>query len=195
VAGPVDSGRRTSTYVAFQHYLKESELHETPEDRSSLERLITSSNENAGTFLRSSFDIPDLSLTADQLIVRLHGAVTLVLGTVTSDGRPRIAPVIALFYRGQFYIPSVDDALRTRHVRNNSAVSLSLYEGNDFAIIVHGTAHIIDSDAPEFDRLVELQIEHAGSDVRTWGKPVFIRVDAERLYSFARFPDQFPDRN
>lgn len=167
-------------------------MKESPSDRARLQDLIETSNENAGAFLRSSFEIPDRTLSADQLITRLHSAVTLALGTVTSDGRPRVAPVIALFYRGSFYIPSVSNALRTRHVRNNPEVSLSLYEGNDFAVIVHGKAEAVAATDPAFDDLVNLQIEHAQSDVREWGDPVYLRIDAERLYSFARYPEQFP---
>ncbi|TVR75781.1 MAG: pyridoxamine 5'-phosphate oxidase family protein [Sphaerobacteraceae bacterium] len=167
-------------------------MHETADDIRSLQMLIDESVELAGPFLRHSFDMPALSLSAGQIIRRLEGSVTLALGTVTSDGRPRVAPVIALFYRGQFFIPTVRTALRTRHVQNNAEVSLSLYEGNDFAIIVHGQAVVIDSEHQVFDSLVNLQIEVGAGDVRTWGDAVFIKVDAERLYSFARFPDQFP---
>ncbi|MEX2425315.1 MAG: pyridoxamine 5'-phosphate oxidase family protein [Thermomicrobiaceae bacterium] len=167
-------------------------MHESESDRTELQQTIGASNAAAGPFLRSSFEIPELTLSASQLINRLDGSVTLALGTVTSDGRPRVAPVIALFYRGSFYIPSVSNALRTRHIRNNPAVSLSLYEGNDFAVIVHGNAKIVSSDDPTFDDLVKLQIEHANSDVREWGDPVYLRIDAERLYSFARYPERFP---
>ena len=167
-------------------------MNETADDIRNLQTLIDESVESAGPFLRHSFDMPALTLTANQIIRRLEGSVTLALGTVTSDGRPRVAPVIALFYRRQFFIPTVRTALRTRHVQYNAEVSLSLYEGNDFAIIVHGQAVVIDSEHQVFEDLVNLQIEVGAGDVRTWGEAVFIRVDAERLYSFARFPDQFP---
>ena len=167
-------------------------MHKTADDVRNLQTLIDDSVESAGPFLRHSFDMPALTLSARQIIQRLDGSVTLALGTVTRDGRPRVAPVIALFYRGQFVIPTVRTALRTRHVQHNPEVSLSLYEGNDFAIIAHGQAAVIDSDDQEFDDLVNLQIDVGAGDVRTWGDAVFIGVDAERLYSFARFPDQFP---
>lgn len=158
-----------------------------------LQRLIDDSVDAAGPFLRSSFDMPECTLNAAQLVHRLSGSVTLALGTVTSDGRPRVAPVIALFYSGELYIPTVRTALRTRHVLNNPNISLSVYEGNDFAIIVHGRGSVIGADHDLFEELVSRQIEVKAGDVRTWGDPVFIHVVAERLYSFARFPDQFPE--
>lgn len=168
-------------------------MHETPDDIDALKQLIERSNAKAGGFLRSSFGIPENTLTAEQLINKLHGINTLALGTVTSDGRPRVAPVIALFVRGSFYIPTVRDSLRARHVSNNPAISLSVYEGNDFAVIVHGTAEILGQEKDDFSELVDIQIANDGGDVRNWGaEPVFIRIDAESLYSFARYPDQFP---
>lgn len=168
-------------------------MRETQEDVQRLTSLIESSNMSAGPFLGSAFEIPEKSLDAGQLTTRLRGAVTLVLGTVTSSGKPITAPVVALFYRAAFYIPTVQTALRTRHVRRNPAVSLSLYEGNDFAVIVHGRAVPVEPGSDAFAELVELQIQHDGSDVREWGDPLFLRVVADRLYSFARYPEQFPE--
>ncbi len=168
-------------------------MHETQHDRAMLEHVLTRSQQQAGEFLRSSFEIPEKSLSATQLINRLQGMVTLVMATVTSDGRPRAAPVVAAFYRGAFCIPTVRTALRARHVQRNPQVSLSLYEGNDFAVIVHGVATFVEPGNDDFDRLVQLQIETGNGDVREWGDPLFIRVEADRLYTFARYPDQFPE--
>jgi hypothetical protein len=168
-------------------------VYETDEDIAHLSQLIQSSHARAGAFLRDSFEIPDKSLNAQQLIRHLQGMVTLVMATVTKAGEPRAAPVVGCLYRGSFCIPSVGSALRSRHIRVNSAVSLSLYEGNDFAIIVHGSASFVIQDDAEFTDLVGIQTEHEGSDVRSWGdEPLFIRVSADRLYSFARYPDRFP---
>jgi hypothetical protein len=166
-------------------------MQETAEDQQMLADLIARSNNNAGAFLKHSFEIPAKSLSAGQLIRRLDGVVTLALGTVSSRGVPRVAPVIALFYRGAFHVPTVRDALRTRHVLNNPNVSLTLYEGNDFAVIVHGTTTIVDPNDDRFCELVELQKQHAGSNVLDWGDAVYIRVDATHLYTFARYPERF----
>lgn len=167
-------------------------MNETRQDLRDLTDLIDRSNSGAGTFLRSSFEIPDKSLSAGQLIHRLAGVVTIALGTVTSTGSPRVAPVIALFYRGKFHIPTVRNALRTRHVLANPEISLTLYEGIDFAVIVHGRAAIVGPHDREFEDLVALQVEHSGSSVVDWGDPLFLRVDPTHLYTFARYPEQFP---
>lgn len=167
-------------------------MYETAEDRARLERVINQSQKEAGAFLRSSFEVPEKSLTANQVIAHLQGMVTLVMATVTRDGRPRSAPVIACFYRGAFCIPTVRTALRARHVSRNPQVSLSLYDGTDFAVVVHGTATLIEPGTADFDRLVNIQIENSQGDVRKWGDPLFVRVEADQLHTFARYPDQFP---
>jgi hypothetical protein len=167
-------------------------MHETDADRKALEELISRSIQDAGDFLRSSFQMPKCSLSADQLVRKLEGVVTLALGTVTSDGQPRVAPVVGIFYRGRFFIPTVRDSLRARHIRRNPAISLSIYEVNDFAVIVHGTAKVLGQDDSRFSELVEIQIKHDAGDVRTWGDAVFLEVCADRLYTFARYPDRFP---
>lgn len=168
-------------------------MRETDHDLAILRALIKRSNAGAGTFLRSSFEIPEKSLSAEQLVRKLDSISTVVLGTVTRDGRPRVAPVVAIFYRGSFCIPTVRTSLRARHIANTPDVSLSLYEGTDFAVIVHGTGHLIRPDDDAFDDLIQIQIDQHAGDVRTWGEPVFIGVRAELLYSFARYPETFPE--
>jgi hypothetical protein len=169
-------------------------MHETDADRKALGELISRSIQDAGDFLRSSFQMPECSLSADQLIRKLEGVVTLALGTVTSGGQPRVAPVVGIFYKGRFFIPTVRDSLRARHVRRNPAVSLSLYEGIDFAVITHGSGSILGQDDSRFSELVDIQIAHSDGDVRTWGDAVFLEVSADRLYTFARYPDRFPGK-
>lgn len=169
-------------------------MRERDDDIQGLAELIQRSNESAGEFLRSAFEIPEKTLTAAQLVRKLQGTITVVLATVSSTGSPRTAPVLALFYRAAFCIPTVQTALRTRHVRRNPAVSLSLYEGNDFAVIAHGDATLVGPESSDFDELVGLQLEHNGGDVRDWGDPLYIRVNAERLYTFARYPERFREQ-
>ena len=116
---------------------------------------------------------------------------TVVLSTVSSKGEPRTAPISAAFYRGQFYVPTVAASLRTKHVKKNPAVSLSLYDGNDVAIVVHGFANVIAAEDDQFGPLDAIQREVFGTSTTEWGEGVFIEVKAERFYSFVRHPEQF----
>jgi hypothetical protein len=158
-----------------------------------LQNLMDHSMDRAGEFLRFSLQIPGKSLNARQLIRRLTGPLTVSFATVSSTGMPRVAPVLAFFNRGAFSIPTVRNALRARHLRMNANVSLTHYEGNDFAVIVHGTGELIGESDPEFHALVRLQLETVNEDVRDWGDAVYIRINPTHFYTFARYPEQFPE--
>jgi hypothetical protein len=167
-------------------------MHETPEDMDRLRALLDRSIERAGAFLRSSFEMPEHSLSAGQLVRQLQGIQNVAFATVTVKGEPRVAPIGSLFYRGQFHIPTVTTAARTRMVTANPAVSLTHYAGNDLAIIVHGSATIIPADHEDFAALEAMQRAASGSSVNDWGEGVYLRVEAETLVTFARYPEQFP---
>jgi Pyridoxamine 5'-phosphate oxidase len=167
-------------------------MKETPGDLEQLQALLDYSIEQAGSFLRSSFQMPHCSLSAGQLVHYLQGIQNVAFATVTADGEPRVAPIGSLFFRGHFYIPTVVTAVRTRHVMKRSAVSLTHFIGNDLAIIIHGHATVVLPDHPDFAALEELQRANAGLSVRDWGEGAYLRVDAQVIYTFARDPAQYP---
>ncbi|MCA1667352.1 MAG: pyridoxamine 5'-phosphate oxidase family protein [Thermomicrobia bacterium] len=169
-------------------------MHETPEDMERLQALLNRSIERAGAFLRSSFEIPEHSFSAGQLVHYLQGIQNVAFATVTAKGEPRVAPIGSLFSRGRFHIPTVTTAARTRMVMKRPAVSLTHYTGNDLAIIAHGNATLIPTDHADFAALEEMQRVSSGSSVRDWGEGVYLRVEAETLVTFARYPDQFPSK-
>jgi hypothetical protein len=167
-------------------------VHETPQDLDELDALLIASMEKAGPFLRSSFEMPEKSLNARQLCGYLDGIQTVAVATVTAKGEPRVAPIGAFLYRGRFHIPTTMEAARVRHVRRQPAISLTQFEGIDFAVIVHGSAIVLGDDHPDFATLETIQREQTGSSVREWGRGAFIRVAASTFYTFARYPDRFP---
>ncbi len=167
-------------------------MYETPEDLQAFDKLLTDSIVNAGAFLRSSFEMPEKSLSALQLCRYLEGVQTVALATITSKGEPRVAPIGSFIYRGRFHIPTTMESARVRHIRRRSSVSLTLFEGIDFAVIVHGNAEILDAEHPDFDELEAIHREHSGASVRDWGEGAFLRIEAAAFYSFARYPDRFP---
>src|SRR5947207_7201276 len=128
-------------------------MRETPEDIERLQALLDNSIERAGTFLSRSFQMPEHSLTAQELVDCWQDIQTVALATVTMRGEPRIAPIGSLLYRGEIYIPTVATAARTRHIMKRPAVSLTLFRKNKSAIIVHGSAAMIPTDPPDFATL------------------------------------------
>lgn len=168
-------------------------MHENSLDLDMLDELLRASIRRAGPFLRSSFEMPQKSLSARQICRYLRGIQTVALATATAKGEPRVAPIGAFLYRGRFHMPTTMEAARVRHVRRQPAVSLTLFEGIDFGVIVHGKALVLGEAHPDFDALEAIQREQSGVSVREWGAGAFLRVDANTFYTFARFPDRFLD--
>jgi hypothetical protein len=168
-------------------------MRETPENITQLQTLLARSIERAGEFLRASFEMPQHSLSAAQLIRYLQGLQNVALATVTAKGEPRVAPIGSLFFRGQFCIPTVATAARTRHILRRPAVSLTHFVGDDLAIIAHGHALALSPEHADFVTLEQLQREISGQSVLDWGEGVFLRIEADAIYTFARYPEQYPE--
>ena len=165
-------------------------MRETHEDLTRLQALLEESIERAGSFLRASFEMPEHSLSAERLAAHLQGRLTVALSTVTAGGEPRVAPIGAFFLRGTFYIPTVTQAARARHLSKRPAASLTYFEGIDFAVIAHGTAEAIDADDPRFEELDEVYAQCGGESVTEWeGDGVYLRFEPTTMYTYAREPN------
>ncbi len=165
-------------------------MKETSEEITQLQALLDESVENAGSFLRSSFEMPEHSLSAAQLVSYLQGNQTVAFATVTAKSEPRVAPIGSLFYRGKFYIPTLASAVRTKHVLKRPGVSLTCFAGDGLAIIVHGTATVIAPAHTDFAAVDGLLREYSEMSVLEWGDGdgVYLRVDAKVMYTYARDP-------
>ena len=163
-------------------------MRETQEDIERLQALLDKSIERAGAFLRRSFQMPEHSLTAQQLIDCWLDVQTVALATVTTKGEPRIAPIGSLLYRGEIYLPTVATAARTRHIMKRPAVSLTSFRENELAIIVHGYAEIISPDHTDFDALEDLLYTVTHTRAGEWGEGVYLHIQAEAIYTYNRHP-------
>ncbi len=170
-------------------------MHETPEDLQRLSSLLEVSIERAGSFLRESFQMPEHSMSAGQVLHLLQGLPTVSMATVTARGEPRVAPVGALFYRGAFCIPTVMQAARARHTRQRPAISLTWYDGIDLSMIVHGDAEAIGVDHDEFEAISNAFATVSKSTPDTWGGggPLYLRINPSMFVTFARHPANVPD--
>jgi Pyridoxamine 5'-phosphate oxidase len=167
-----------------------SPVRETPADLERLQALLDSSVERASDFLRRSFQMPERSLTAEQLAGHLGGSLTVALATVTARGEPRVAPIDAFFLRGRFHVPTVAESARARHLAKRPAASLTYFEGTRLAVIAHGRVEIVGADDPAFAELDATQVEIGNQSVTTWGGTgVYLRLEPDTLYTFAQhFP-------
>jgi hypothetical protein len=162
-------------------------MRESPVDLERLQAVLDRSVERASPFLRSSFEMPERSLSAADLVARLDGLLTVSLATVTAKGEPRVAPIDAVFLHGDFYVPTVAQAARARHLARRPGVSLTYYEGQAMAVIVHGSASAIGGEAPTFAELEEIRVAAGGQSIAEWsGDPVFLKVIPDLFYTYAK---------
>ncbi|HWC85893.1 MAG TPA: pyridoxamine 5'-phosphate oxidase family protein [Solirubrobacteraceae bacterium] len=168
-------------------------MHETPEELERLQSLLEDSIEQAGPFLRTSFEMPEHSLSAGQLAAHLQGSLTVALATVTARAEPRVAPIGALFLHGSFFVPTVAEAARARHLSRRPAASLTYFEGTKLAVIVHGRVTVVDARHPDFAELDAVQVGSGGQSVREWqGHGVYLHLHPARVYTYAREPGFYP---
>ncbi|HZS21573.1 MAG TPA: pyridoxamine 5'-phosphate oxidase family protein [Pseudonocardiaceae bacterium] len=165
-------------------------VHETPADLAALQDLLDRSYSAAGRHLLSIIT-PERRLKAKQVADRLTGMCLLALATVTADGRPIVAPVDGIFFRGAFHFGSSPDSVRFRHIRNRPQVSATHLPSEEFAVTVHGRAVTLDihSDtAAEFRQtLLDIYLPRYG---RQWEElldsgPLYARIEADRMFTFS----------
>lgn len=118
-------------------------MHETPEDLRALQRVLDESHTEAGGHLRSIMTDAG-RLSAEDLAGLLTGVQVLSLATVTARCEPMVGGVDGLFYRGRFHFGSSPESVRARHLDRNPAVSAAHLRGEELAVVVHGTAELVD---------------------------------------------------
>lgn len=137
--------------------------HETADDIRELQRLLDESHAAAGTHLKRIFS-DERRVSAEELPGRLTGVQITALATVTAACEPRVAPVDGWFYRGRICFGSSPDSLRFRNIRARPQVSATITHGEEFALVVHGSAHVIDLNEPEHEGLRGYVAEIYGED-------------------------------
>ncbi|HEY7293715.1 MAG TPA: pyridoxamine 5'-phosphate oxidase family protein [Dehalococcoidia bacterium] len=168
-------------------------MQESEADIARLQALIDRGIAQAGPFLRSSFEMPEHSLSARQVIAVFNGNTVVALSTATASGEPRVAPIGCLLISGDFYIPTTRTAARYRMVARQPKVSLTAFEGVDLAVIVQGRARPLNQDTAEFARIDAVHVELGGTSPRGWGKPgdgCYLAIEPESIITYARYPER-----
>jgi hypothetical protein len=166
-------------------------MYETPADLRQLQALLDHSITQASPFLRSSFEMPEHSLSAAQLVAHLEGSLTVAVATVTARSEPRVAPIGAFFVRAAFHVPTVAESARARHLTRRPAASLTYYEGIDVAVIAHGQMRAIGETDPAFAEIDGAWIQTGRESPTEWsGSPVYLRMEPATLYTYARYPER-----
>ena len=162
-------------------------MRETAGEIEKLQALIEDSLARAGPHLRRTFRPPDCTLSAERLIARFTGRRQVAVATVTGRGEPRVAPVDAILLHARFHFGTHATAARIRHLRRRPAVSLTYFEGDELAVVAHGTAELIEFGHPDFrDVDSEFLAVYGGTPSTAEEHVVFVRLEPTALYTFAR---------
>jgi hypothetical protein len=168
-------------------------MYETPAELAALQELLDTSATRAGPHLRRIFAPPSCSLSAGQLVRLFVGPKQVAVATVTRAGDPRVAPVDALLLHSKFHFGTHYSAARIRHLRACPRISLTYFERDELAILAHGGATLIEFGSPEFE-LVDLEFVavYGGTPSSEEEGSVYVRVEPELVFTFAREPTAFP---
>jgi hypothetical protein len=169
-----------------------SGMWESAAELHAMQEVLDTSAERAGEHLRCIFDPPRHSLSAAQVATLFRGKKQIAVATVTARSEPRVAPVDALLIHGRFCFGTHVSSARVRHLRKRPAVTLTYFEQDDLAIIVHGCAQLVEHGQPGFTDLDQAFVTTYGGTLSTAEEgSVYICVDAETMFTFARHPDRF----
>lgn len=169
-------------------------MYETDEQIAELQAIIDRSFQRLGPHA-AVIITPERRLTARQVVKYLVGMKHIVVGTVTSRGEPRVAPVDGHFLRGRFWFGTGKAALRIQHLRRSPAISACHLVGDDLAIVVHGHAALFGPEDPEGEEMRAHFTKYYGSDPYTWpgGNAAWVRIDPAIMTTFAMDPSKFPE--
>lgn len=163
---------------------------ETPDELSALQALLDQSYDSGGAHL-GSIVTDERRLNAVQIANYLQGVKHVAFATVSSRGEPMVAPLDGWFIHGQFVVGTAANALRVRHIRRSSAVSLAHVAGDDIGIWVHGTARTLSSEEPlaqDYDRLATAAY---GSSPNDLGEIALFAIEARVMFAYSPDPAKY----
>lgn len=170
-------------------------MYETEEQIAELQAVIDRTFERIGRHTAAIIR-PGRRLNARQVVKYLEDMKHIVVGTVTSKGEPRVAPVDGHFLRGRFWFGTASGAFRIQHLQRNPAISACHLAGDDLGIVVHGRAALFGPRDPEGGQMRAHYTKYYGSDPYTWpgqGETAWVRIDPVIMTAFAMNPSKYPE--
>jgi hypothetical protein len=160
-------------------------MYETAAELAELQALLDRSAAGVQSAqLKEIFHVPRLTLTADELVAALPDIQLVAMATVTATGEPRVGPMDSLFLHGRFHLYSDREALRVRHLARRPAISITHFEGDDLAVIVHGRAVLIGLDSTDWQAIDDAVRAAYGTAVRDWSPDgIYIRVEPTVMFT------------
>ena len=118
---------------------------------------------------------------------------TIAVAGPAPNGDPLVGPMDGWFLHGKFFWSSGGDAVRIRGLAKRPRASAVYYEGERFAITAHGHAELMYAGHPDVGEIDVIFRAHYGGSAFDWSeRGVYVRLDADRFYTYSRTPGAFP---
>lgn len=168
-------------------------MRETASELTTLQALIDRSLERTGPHMKTIIHPDKYALSAKQVVKLLDGMKTVAVAAPAPNGDPLVAPMDGWFLHGKFFFSSSGDSIRIKGLRKRSRASIAYFEGEKFLINAHGAAALMFKGHPAVDEIDAVFKEHYGGSAFDWSdEGVYVRLDADRFFTYSRTPKEFP---
>jgi hypothetical protein len=168
-------------------------VRETQQELAALQSLIDRSHAATKPHMRGITHPEKFALSAEQVVRLLDGMRTVAVAAPSPKGDPLVAPMDGWFLHGKFYFSSGGDSIRIRGLQKRPRASIAYFEGERFLINAHGNALLMFKGHEEVGEIDEIFREHYGGSAFDWSDDgVYVRLDADRFFTYSRTPKDFP---
>jgi hypothetical protein len=170
-----------------------SPVRETPQELQDLQTLIDQSHARTRPHMRGIIHPDKYALSAGQVVKLLEGLRTVAVAAPAPNGDPLVGPMDGWFLHAKFFFSSSGDAVRIRGLRKRPRASIAYFEGERFLVNAHGHAELMYAGHPDVAEIDAVFRDHYGSSAFDWSeRGVYVRLDADRFFTYSRTPEAFP---
>jgi len=168
-------------------------VRETAKELATLQTLIDRSLKRTGPHMKAIIHPGEYSLSAEQVVKLLDGMKTVAVAAPAPNGDPLVAPMDGWFLHGQFFFSSGGDSIRIKGLGKRPRASIAFFEDEKFLINAHGPVVLMFRGHPDVGEIDETFKDHYGSSAFDWSdEGVYVRLDADRFFTYSRTPKEFP---
>ncbi len=168
-------------------------MRESPEELAALQALIDRSHKRLGPHMKAITHPKKYALSAKQVVRLLDGMKTVAVAAPAPNGDPLVAPMDGWFLHGRFFFSSGGNAVRIQGLRKRPRASIAFFEGEKFLINAHGPVELMYRGHPDVGEIDAIFVKHYGGSAFDWSEDgVYVRLDADRFFTYSRTPKEFP---
>lgn len=168
-------------------------MRETAAELKALQALIDRSHKRIGPHMKAITDPGKYSLNAQQVVKLLDGMKTVAVAAPAPNGDPLVAPMDGWFLHGKFFFSSGGESIRIRGLRKRPRASIAHFDGEKFLINAHGPVELMFKGHADVDEIDAAFKKHYGGSAFDWSdEGVYVRLDADRFFTYSRTPKEFP---